>query len=285
MSSLGAVLALTVATAVSALQPALPGPGSGTALLGLNGSGLGLSIDQSLWKATQAAKQAQALSMQVKQQSDANVAAAPLVEAEVGMAEEAAMTAKEEDEAASILFKETEAAANTAALNQARAYFRRVKEYGAEQAKIGMDKTKAATVPDDAAVAKASSEAAMPFHAMILRGQKALSEYVQRGQAMASASNTLKVESENLANAANSYQFKGQTAQANQIMVTAHALFKQSESLKAEAERLRETATELSVALPAYREAEQTAAASAAGLVLAAAGGSPEAAAGPWPPY
>jgi len=260
MSSLVAVLALVFASVVGALQPALPG--SKTVLLG--DAKIGATIDASLRKATQAAMQAQALTKQVKAQSDANIAAAPLVEAEVGMAEEAAMTAKEEDEAASTLFKETTAAANKAALAQAEAYFRKVREYGAAQAQYGQARTKAATEGDDAAVAKASTEAAMPYHAMLLRGQKAMFEYLQRGQAMASASNTLKAESENLANAANKYQSRGQTAPANQLMVTAHALFRQAESLQAEAERMRETAQELSIALPAYKEAEQAA---------------------PWPPY
>lgn len=284
MSSLVAVLALAGASVVGALQPAvLAVPGSKTVLLGR--AEIAASIDASLRKATQAAMQAQALTKQVKQQSDANIAAAPLVEAEVGMAEEAAITAKEQDDAASTLLKESTAAVNKAALAQARAYFGRVRKIGSEQAQYGMAKTKAATEVDDAAVAKASTEAAMPYHAMLLRGQKAMFEYVQRAQAMASASNTLKAESETLATAANNYQSKGQTAEANQLMVTAHAEFRQAESMQAEAERLREAGQELQIALPAYKEAEQAAAASAAAVVQAQAGGSAEAAAGPWPPY
>lgn len=274
-------MALAVASVVGALRPAVPV--SKTVLLGR--AEIAATIDASLRKATQAAMQAQALTKQVKQQSDANIAAAPLVEAEVGMAEEAAITAKEQDDAASTLLKESTVAVNSAALAQARAYFGRVRKIGAEQAQYGMAKTKAATEVDDAAVAKASTEAAMPYHAMLLRGQKAMYEYVQRAQAMASASNTLKAESENLATAANNYQSKGQTAGANQLMVTAHALFRQAESMQAEAERLREAGQELQIALPAYRESEQAAAASAAAVVQAQAGGSAEAAAGPYPPY
>jgi len=281
MSSLVTLLALAVVSVGSALQTAAPG--SNAVLLGR--TEIAASIDASLRKAIIAAMQAQALTQQVKQQSDANVAAAPLVEAEVGMAEEAAITAKEEDSAASTLLRETTIAADNAALAQARAYFRRVREYGAAQAQHGKAKTQAATEPDNAAIAKAATEAAMPYHAMLLRGQKAMYEYVQRGQAMASASNTLKAESENLAVAATNFQSKGNTAGANQLMVTSHALFRQAESMQAEAERLREAGQELTIALPAYQEAEQAAASSAAAVVQAQAGGSPEAAAGPYPPY
>merc|ERR1719265_105167 len=85
-----------------------------------------------------------------------------------------------------------------------------------------------------------------------------------RAQELAATSNALKSQGMQLAGSADQYQLMGQTIQANQIMMQAHVLFNQGETMKKEALRLKTAADSINGALPTYQLASEAAAAAAA---------------------
>lgn len=217
-----------------------------------------------LSRATWAAKTAWALVKDLEKRSEANTDYVPLIEEEIARAEEAARRAKEEDEKLTELLNQTRESAGQAALEAAEDFYMSVKEAGARAIAEAAEQHRAAAERAEVKAAKEAATAAMPYHAMLMRGQKAVMDYQHRAQALATASNILKSEGQKLAASANQYQATGYAAQASQIMATARAVVNQAGTMTQEAERLHATASKVNEALPYYQMAERSAADSAA---------------------
>lgn len=214
-------------------------------------------------KAAGAAATANASVAQVRNSSEENLAYVPLVRAQAGTAAGALESVKTLNDEAKAIMEETKAEARKAANEAALEYLAEVKKESAEKAKEAVKNREALAKAAEERAAKAAADAARPYHEFLLRGQKIIADYMTRAQELAAASNSLRGEGMKLAASANQYQFMGQTVQANQLMMHAHSLFQQGDAMKAEAEKLQGTATEVNAALPAYQLASQAAAASA----------------------
>mmetsp|Transcript_105193 Transcript_105193/g.302501 ORF Transcript_105193/g.302501 Transcript_105193/m.302501 type:complete len:287 (+) Transcript_105193:96-956(+) len=214
--------------------------------------------------ASAAAREAWAAAGEVKAAAEANMKYIPMAQAQVDMAKVAAETAAEKDKELTVYLEEVRAQVDNSALQAATSYMARVKaeveSHKAKAAEYLMARNKG----EDDAVAKTAAEAAKPYNAMLLRGQKVSFDYAKRAQELAAASNHLRVEGMNLARSADAYQQAGQGAQANQIMVTAHNLMTQGLAMQREAVRLQKSAQEIRNALPIWQQAEQAAVMSAA---------------------
>merc|ERR1719217_540072 len=106
----------------------------------------------------------------------------------------------------------------------------------------------------------AAAKATEPYHLAMLRGQKVGTTYLARAQELAAASNNLKVQSQQLASSAESYQHFGQPVQAQQIMMQAHELMNYAEMMKSEAQRLHGIAGQVFGAQQAYMDVAAAAA-------------------------
>mmetsp|Transcript_75173 Transcript_75173/g.141797 ORF Transcript_75173/g.141797 Transcript_75173/m.141797 type:complete len:330 (+) Transcript_75173:85-1074(+) len=226
--------------------------------------GLTAAIDASLVKATDAAKAAWAISKQVEDSSEEILKSGNTIGAQVELAKSAAETAKEEDEKATKLFYKTRASAIQAAVFASREYYEKIKAEASTASKNMKQTLKKAAAEAEVKAAHAAGLAAMPYQEQLLRGQKVIVDYQRKAQALAVASNNLKAESSKLAFSASQYQMIGQGIRARQMMMQAHSLFDESENMRKEALRLNEVATKLYGGLPAYQQAEQAAATSAA---------------------
>merc|ERR1719316_1930960 len=222
------------------------------------------ALEAAVEKATQAAKDAEGILKNTQEQSERNNAYVTPAKAFQAEAKVAAKNAKDALDEATALEKETRKAAEKAALEAAKEYFKSVKEKGAEEAKKAAAAKAALEKKMEIKAAVAAGKAAEPYHQYILRGQKVIVEYQTRAQELATTSNTLKSQGMQLAGSADQYQLMGQTIQANQIMMQAHTLFKQGETMKNEALRLKAAADSVSSSLPTYQLASQAAAAAAA---------------------
>jgi len=227
-------------------------------------------LDAALAKATAAAKLAWQLEKGVKSESEANQKYADLLKAEVAVAKTAAEAAGEADDKATALLAEMRASVDQAAMAAAEAYY-------AEVQKAGADATAAASAPAPApasapaaapagvvggaqAAAAAAVAAAKPYHALLLRGEKAVADFRHQAEALAIQSSNLEGQALALAGSARQQQAAGQTAAAKQAMIFAHKLLDRGKHLKAEAEQLHATAVEFNAGLPVYQVAEQAAA-------------------------
>lgn len=236
-----------------------PAPGPGAA-----GSSPSKLIDASLLKATEAAKQAWAISKQVQDSSDEILKSGNTIGAQIELAKSAAETAKEEDEKATKLFYQTRASAVEAAVFASREYYEKIKAEASKASEHMKDTLKKEAAAAEVRAAHAAGLAAMPYQEQLLRGQKVIVDYQRKAQALAAASNNLQAESSKLAFSASQYQMLGQGVRARQMMMQAHSLLDESENMRKEAVRLSEAATQINGALPAYQLAEQAAVASAA---------------------
>lgn len=227
-------------------------------------SGVPASIDASLKKATSAAEQAWALSKQVDVEAKKALKAGSSVAAEIATAKAAAATAKKEDEKATALYYKTRTSAIQAAVFAARAYYDEVKAAGA--AADGARKKALAIAAERAEVkaAMAASNAAMPYHAQLLRGQRVVVDYMKKAQALAAAGVSLKKEGYKLGLQAEAYQQNAQLAEASQIMMQAHSLMKQGADDEAQGAKLHAAAVQINGGLPALQMAGQQAAEAAA---------------------
>lgn len=222
------------------------------------------ALEAAVAKATQAAKEAEKIAKETAKQSDINNAVVTPAKAFQAEAKVAAKNAKDALTEATALEKETRKAAEKAALEAAKEYFKAVKAKGESEAKKAAAAKKEMEKKMEIKAAVAAGKAAEPYHQFILRGQKVIVEYQTRAQELAATSNALKSQGMQLAGSADQYQLMGQTIQANQIMMQAHTLFKQGDTMKSEALRLKAAADSISGSLPTYQLASQAAAAAAA---------------------
>lgn len=225
---------------------------------------VGQTIETSLQKATVAAEQAWALSKAVSKEADEILKKGNDISAEISLAQAAADTAKKEDEKATKLYYKTRSDAIQAAVFAARAYYDDVKKAGAQADAERKKMLQAAAETAEVNAAKAAANAAMPYHAQLLRGQKVVVDYMRKAQALAAASVSLKKEGLKLAQYAEGYQQNAQLAEASQVMMQATSIMKQGEAYEAEASKLSVAANEINGALPALQMAGQAAADSAA---------------------
>eukprot|EP00930_Biecheleria_cincta_P092236 TRINITY_DN8206_c0_g2_i1.p1 TRINITY_DN8206_c0_g2~~TRINITY_DN8206_c0_g2_i1.p1 ORF type:complete len:310 (+),score=97.01 TRINITY_DN8206_c0_g2_i1:60-932(+) len=176
-----------------------------------------------------------------------------------------AMTvAKKQAEQMEIIYNETKESTLKAAKTAALQFYQQVKAAGASAAFVAAagtapEVTKEAELEAQAKIAKAAVEAAMPYHAALIKGQKRAVDYQRRAQAMTAAGNRLQLEGARLAPHAEGYQKVGQALEASQIIMTAHTLVDQGAKMKRQGESLHKTAAELVAALPAYAKAEKAA--------------------------
>lgn len=172
--------------------------------------------------------------------------------------------AKKGDEQMEEIYNETKESTVEAAKAAALEYFEKVKEAGASAVALAAagnspEATKATELDAQAKIAKAAVEAAMPYNAALVKGQKRAIDYQRRAQAMSAAGSRLQLEGARLAPQAQGYQTVGSALEASQIMMTAHALVDEGAKMKRQAESLHKTATELTANLPAYATAEKAA--------------------------
>merc|ERR1719421_553162 len=221
-------------------------------------------LEAAVEKATKAATEAEKIAKATAKQSAKNNAVVSPAKAFQAEAKVAAKNAKDALDDATALEKATRKAAEKAALEAAKEYFKAVKQKGEKEGKKAAAAKAALEKKMEIKAAVAAGKAAEPYHQYILRGQKVMVEYQTRAQELAATSNALKSQGMQLAGSADQYQLMGQTIQANQIMMQAHVLFNQGETMKKEALRLKTAADSISGALPTYQLAAQAAAASAA---------------------
>merc|ERR1719217_721593 len=197
-----------------------------------------LSVPLSLVRDSQSGLEAAVEKATAKQSAKNNAVVSP-AKAYQAEAKVAAKNAKDALDDATALEKATRKAAEKAALEAAKEYYQAVKEKGAEEARKAAAERAAMEKKMEVKAAVAAGKAAEPYHQFILRGQKVIVEYQTRAQELATTSNSLKSQGMQLAGSADQYQLMGQTIQANQIMMQAHTLFKQGETMKNEALRLK----------------------------------------------
>jgi len=221
-------------------------------------------LDASVEKATKAAKEAEKIAKSTAEWSVKNNEVVTPAKAFQAEAKVAAKNAKDALDEATALEKETRKAAEKAALEAAKEYFKAVKIKGEKEGKKAAAARAEREKKMEVKAAVAAGKAAEPYHQYILRGQKVIVEYQTRAQELAASSNALKSQGMQLAGSADSYQLMGQTIQADQIMMQAHVLFKQGDTMKSEALRLKAAADSINAALPTYQVASEAAAAAAA---------------------
>jgi len=205
------------------------------------------------------AKQAWTWETQVKAATEANMKYIPLAQAQVDMAKTAAQTAAEQDKAVTVYLQEVRAQADNGAIQAAMSFMSRVKAALESEKALAASNTASNTREAEVRAAKAAVDAAKPYHAMLLRGQKVVYDYFKRAQELASASNHLRAEGMRLAGSAEAYQQNRQPAEANEIILTAHNMMVQAQTMKNEALRLEESAQEINNVLPLWQQAEQAA--------------------------
>eukprot|EP00397_Hematodinium_sp_SG-2012_P055327 GEMP01067443.1.p1 GENE.GEMP01067443.1~~GEMP01067443.1.p1 ORF type:complete len:258 (+),score=83.92 GEMP01067443.1:125-898(+) len=182
-------------------------------------------------------------------------------------AEVAARAAKDSYHAVKAEIARITAEAKKTAMKAAEETLQQVKDAAAAGLRItGLNKAKAESDAELAA-ANAAATAAEPYHAAMLRAQKLVVEYNTRAQELAAASNNLVAQGQQLAGNANHYQFMGQPVQAQQMMMQAHSLFNQGDTMGKQARELHAVAAEVNAGIPAYQLAATAAAASAAAEV------------------
>eukprot|EP00930_Biecheleria_cincta_P092235 TRINITY_DN8206_c0_g1_i1.p1 TRINITY_DN8206_c0_g1~~TRINITY_DN8206_c0_g1_i1.p1 ORF type:complete len:326 (+),score=90.33 TRINITY_DN8206_c0_g1_i1:74-979(+) len=186
------------------------------------------------------------------------------VEKAVSEVKTAMEVAKKQDEQMELIYNESQESTMEAAKVAAMKYHQQVKAAGAAGAAVSAkglapEVTKDAEQEAQAKIAQAAVDAAMPYHAALLKGQKRAVDYQRRAQAMNAAGNRLQLEGARLAPHAEGYQKVGQAVEASQIIMTAHTLVDQGAKMKRQAEGLHTTAAELAGALPAYARAEKAA--------------------------
>jgi len=186
------------------------------------------------------------------------------VEEAVSEVKTAMNVAKKKDEQMELIYNETKKSTLKAAKTAAMEFYQQVKAAGASAAAVAAvgsapEATKGAELEAQAKIAKAAVEAAMPYHAALLKGQKRAVDYQRRAQAMSAAGNRLQLEGARLAPHAAGYQKVGQALEASQIIMTAHTLVDQGAKMKRQGESLHKTASELAAGLPGYARAEKAA--------------------------
>lgn len=266
-----AALLLLLASGASSLELAGAGDAAAAGAAGSRGpvfapfrlDTLGL-VDRAAAIASVSAQQAWTAQAKAEKIVEGNLKFLPLAKAEIALAETAAQAAEEQDKLITGLVEETRAATRQEAMQAAMGYLAHVKSAGATGTAGEWAARRSLAERAEVAAAKAASNAAMPYHAMILRGQRVVSDYTQKAQALAAAGINLRAEGQTLASSAEQYQMVGQTSKASQIMITAHSLLNQGNAMTKQAEELTATAKEVHDALPMYQQAEEAAFQSAA---------------------
>jgi len=220
--------------------------------------------DAAAAKAGQAAQRAWIAEAQAKKIVEGNLKFLPLAKAEIATAKSAAKAAEKEDKKATKLLEETRKVARESAMKAAMGFFAQVRGAGAAGSAEEWAARRSMAEKAEVAAARAASNAAMPYRAMLLRGQQVVADYTKRAQALAAAASNLQAEGVTLASSAEQYQMVGQTTKASQIMVTAHSLLNQGIQMRKQAEQLSAEAKEVNDALPLYHQAEEAAFQSAA---------------------
>jgi hypothetical protein len=226
--------------------------------------GMTPNVDISVMKATEQAKLAWAMAKKLEKQAEENKKVPPLVKAEVALARTAAETAGEEDLKLEGMVNKARKDAKKVAMEAAEGFYAQVKAAGAAGAAEAQAARDAADDGVEVRTAQAAVKAAMPYHAMLLRGQKVVVDYANTARALAAASNNLKIEGAALASNAEQYQAVGEWNKAATVMATAHQLMKQGQMMSAQAKALQSDAAQVQASLPLYHAAEQSAASVAA---------------------
>lgn len=222
-------------------------------------------------KAKEASKKSWGFAKAVQAASKDSLDLATKVKAAAEAAKVAAEKAKAEDTKMGELYNQEKANLFKAAKDAALEYFQEVKKAGADNASASMVAADT-TAPQEAqvAIAKAAIEAALPFNAERLRGQKRILDYQRKAQALYAAGNNLQIEGSRLAPNAEQYQVVGEMGKASQIIMTAKALMEQGANMKRAAETFHATADQLNKALPSYVAAEKAAIAHASNIATGA---------------
>jgi len=248
--------------AASSVGPGGASPGNtGGLFKTVSGSQL---IDRATALADKAAEIAWVAEAQAAKVVKGNVKYLPLAKAEIAVAKTAEKAAAKQEKKATALLKEARKEARAAAMQAAAGFLAEVKRAGASGAAEEGAARRSMADQAEVSAARAASSAAMPYHAMLLRGQKVVEDYTKQAQAMAAAGSNLRAEGMTLASHAEQYQMVGQTAKAGQMMVTAHSLLNQGNMMTKQAENLSAEAKEVQEALPLYQQAEEAAFQSAA---------------------
>lgn len=222
-----------------------------------------VSPDQAVADATAASVQAWAAAGQVGAKAKELLGGdAPLIQAEVTVAEVSAHQAAKEETLLTNLLAEVRSDAHATAMRTANDYLNQVKT----AAGVAVAAAYAAKHGPNGATAAAhrAVAAAVPFKYQMLRGQAVVTAYSRKAQALAMASNRLKTESNDMAVNAQRLQATGNVIMANRTLATAHSLLEQATAMEEEAKELQMDATEGNAVLPTYKDMAQAAATSAA---------------------
>lgn len=230
------------------------------------------NLDSALVTATEAAKQAWAAAKAVEALEKVNAKYVPQIEAAIATAEAAAATAKEQDDAATVLLVETRAGTQAAALQAAQAYLMEVKQAsqrmgsssgggpGPGPAPSPMMASSAGEGPGPVeAAAVAAARAAAPYNAALLRGREAVMDYKGRAEALETAAEKLFQQGAKYLDDARMQEVSGMSLPAERMKLRANELAQKGEKMEQEADQLRATSLNTSAVFPAYRMAAQAA--------------------------